>query len=287
MNKMRKGNKLSFFKRIRVKYKLSVLNEGTLEEVYHFRLSALSFFVLSMVILLLAMALFSLLIWVTPLRKLLPENVDMTLRKEVVEDAMKIDSLTREVEMRQVYLNTIKEVVMGNIPIDTTITSDSLMAQQREEVLMEKTAEEKEFCKNFEDEERYNLTTTTNATTDMVFFRPVNGIITGKFTPVQNHFGIDISTQPNATISAVYQGVVLTSSYDPQEGYFIQILHKQNFISVYKGASMVFKKTGDVVNTGEVIAIVGHGDKKDKPSLHFELWSGMQPQDPSNYIVLE
>ena len=39
-------NKKSFWRRIRFKYKLSVINEGTLEEVWTFRLSQLSAFAL-------------------------------------------------------------------------------------------------------------------------------------------------------------------------------------------------------------------------------------------------
>ena len=40
-----KGNQLSFWKRIRFKYKLSFINESTLEEVWMVRLSQLSVFI--------------------------------------------------------------------------------------------------------------------------------------------------------------------------------------------------------------------------------------------------
>jgi murein DD-endopeptidase MepM/ murein hydrolase activator NlpD len=48
---------------------------------------------------------------------------------------------------------------------------------------------------------------------------------------------------------------------------------------------MVLKKSGDIVKTGEVIATMG----EDTPNcmLHFELWSGMQALNPTQYIVLE
>ena len=68
-------------------------------------------------------------------------------------------------------------------------------------------------------------------------------------------------------------------------GYFIQILHPQNFISVYKQASVILKKEGDTVTTGEVITIVG--DRKDrKPVLHFELWQNGRAQNPKIILVL-
>ena len=83
----------------------------------------------------------------------------------------------------------------------------------------------------------------------------------------------------------IYQGVVLFAGYNPQEGYIMQIIHPQNYISVYKGASMILKKSGDIVQTGEVIATMDPNSSNNM--LHFELWNGMQSLDPAKYIILE
>ena len=129
---MKHGNNMSFFQRIRMKYKVTVLNENTLEELTHWRVSALRFFVWSFLLILLILALFSTLILTTPLRHLLPENVDVGLRKEVVRQAILVDSLTEEVSLRQAYINTFRDVAMGNISIDTTIQSESVLAHERD-----------------------------------------------------------------------------------------------------------------------------------------------------------
>ena len=106
---MKSANRLNFFQRIKMKYKVSVLNENTLEEVFHARMSAQRFFFTFIFILLAVLVLFSTLILTTPLRQLLPDNINSDIRKEAVKNALLIDSLTDEVSLRQAYINTFKE----------------------------------------------------------------------------------------------------------------------------------------------------------------------------------
>lgn len=284
---MNRGNHLGFFQRIRMKYKVSVLNENTLEELLHLRISVLRFFFWMALSLLVVLVIFSSLILFTPLRSLLPENVDVGLRKEVVRQAIVVDSLTNEVSLRQAYINTFRDVVMGNIAIDTTVQSVSVLAHERDEQLLEKSEKEKEFCASFEQAEQYNLsaTSTEQGVAAPVFMKPVNGVITTPFEPTKNHLGIDIQTEKGSMVLSVFNGVVLYAGYNPQEEYIVQIVHPQNYISVYKGAAMVLKKSGDIVKTGEVIALMD--EQSPHGMLHFELWNGIQSLDPTKYIVLE
>ncbi len=219
-----------FFKRIRIKYKLSVLNESTLEEVYHFRLSTLSLFVLAMSVSLLSFILFSTLILNTPLKRLLPENTDNHVRNEVLRNSMKIDSLSQELQKKQEYIDVIRDIVAGNINIDSSYSADIVVAKKIQEKFIEKSKAEKDFCDEFESEEKYNLVNlTTNQNTDLLFFRPVKGIITQKFNSRNtDNFGINISVDQNTSVSAIYKGTVIFTGYDVNMGYFIQILHPQN-----------------------------------------------------------
>ena len=191
-----------FFKRIRIKYKLSVLNESTLEEVYHFRLSTLSLFALAMSVSLLSFILFSTLILNTPLKRLLPENTDNHVRNEVLRNSMKIDSLSQELQKKQEYIDVIRDIVAGNINIDSSYSADIVVAKKIQEKFIEKSKAEKDFCDEFESEEKYNLVNlTTNQNTDLLFFRPVKGIITQKFNSRNtDNFGINISVDQNTTV---------------------------------------------------------------------------------------
>ncbi|MBR2369896.1 MAG: M23 family metallopeptidase [Paludibacteraceae bacterium] len=283
---MKSASRLSFFQKIKMKYKISVLNENTLEEVFHLRMSAQRFFFTFLLILLIVLILFSTLILTTPLRQLLPDNISSDFRKEAVRHALVIDSLTEEVTVRQAYINTLRDLVAGNIAItDSIFYSDSIIVKEHDEPLLDKSQTEKEFCEEFEEEERYNISATTNnPNNNLVFFKPTIGEIDKPFDPVNGHLGIDITTKPSTPIVSIYQGIVLYSAYTLDEDYFIQVIHPQGFISVYKGAANVFKKSGDIVQSGEVIAIMGEDSSK---SLHFELWRDSQAQNPLNYIVFE
>lgn len=272
-----------------MKYKISVLNENTLEEVFHWRMSAQRFFFSFLFILLIILTLFSTLILTTPLKQLLPDNVSSDIRKEAVKHAFTVDSLIEEVSTRETYINTIRQIVSGNIILsDSTVNLDSIVLQNNDRKFLEKQQKEKEFCNNYEQEEKYNISASNNVINDQnfLFLKPTIGDIVKTFDPISNHLGVDIKTNAETPIVSITQGTVLYSAYTLDEDYFIQIIHPNGFISVYKGAANVFKKSGDIVQTGEVIAIMGENANKEN-TLHFELWRHTQAQNPFNYIIFE
>jgi murein DD-endopeptidase MepM/ murein hydrolase activator NlpD len=279
----------NFLKKIRIKYKLSVLNENTLEEEYQFRLSALSLFTLFMGITLITFTLFSILILTTPLKRLLPDNTDRKVRNEVVLNALKIDSLSNELSKRQQYFEVIREILAGDVPIDTTHSTESLISNRIDEKFIEKSDAERAFVEQYEQEEKYNIVNplTQQQNTNLVFFSPVRGIVSVPFQPrVNHHFGIDISLNAGSSVSSIYKGTVVLTGYDVNNGHFVQVLHPQNFISIYKHVAVVLKKEGDLVKTGEVIAIVNSQGNKP-PALRFELWYEGRAQDPQDYILFQ
>jgi murein DD-endopeptidase MepM/ murein hydrolase activator NlpD len=71
-----------------------------------------------------------------------------------------------------------------------------------------------------------------------------------------------------------------------ETGYSIAIQHPNNTVTFYKHNSVLLKKEGSPVRTGEAIAIVGNtGERSSGPHLHFELWFQGRPVNPSDYIV--
>ena len=143
----RNDNKLGTTKRMKIKYAVSVLNENTLEEIYRVRLSGYNFFVLLMLFFIVLFILYSCLIIFTPLRNLLPENTDYALRKEVVSHAIAIDSLQRIVDLNQRYLDNVNGIFSGEVVMDEDDTRDSVFIKASNLRLMEKSEQEKSFCK--------------------------------------------------------------------------------------------------------------------------------------------
>ena len=105
--KQRRTNKKSFWHRIRFKYKLSFFNEGTLEEVWSFRLSQLSAFAMLALFAFLLIAFTAFIIIKTPIRNYLPGYLDVEVRKEIMQNALRADSLERMIQIQSLYLNNV------------------------------------------------------------------------------------------------------------------------------------------------------------------------------------
>ncbi len=114
---------------------------------------------------------------------------------------------------------------------------------------------------------------------------PTNGFVTSSFNLKEGHFGVDIAAKKDADVVSVLNGVVLFSGYSEDLGNFLIVGHDGGFTSIYLHNSMLIKKTGDLVGSGEKIALVGSsGNLSSAPHLHFELWSGVTPIDPEKYL---
>jgi murein DD-endopeptidase MepM/ murein hydrolase activator NlpD len=122
----------------------------------------------------------------------------------------------------------------------------------------------------------------------MHFFAPVKGLITSEFNAAEDHFGIDLVSQPDRPILATLAGTVVFADWTVETGYVIQIQHENNLVSVYKHNRSLFKRMGDRVRAGESVAIIGNtGELSSGPHLHFEIWHNGVAVNPKNYIVFE
>lgn len=120
----------------------------------------------------------------------------------------------------------------------------------------------------------------------VLFFSPLKGMVSSKYNPVEQHFGVDITAPANEPVKAALNGTVLFSGWTSETGYVIGIQHDNNLVSMYKHNSALLKKTGTLVQAGEVIAIVGNsGELSSGPHLHFELWHNGNPVNPQEYMV--
>ena len=282
-----KNKRKAFWKNFKFKYKLTITNENTLEEIVGIHVSKLNgvSVLLSAVTVIFLIA--SLIIVFTPLRNYLPGYMNTEIREQVVNNALRADSLQWLLERQRMYIMNIQDIISGNIKVDSVHTIDSL-TETRTEELMERTQAEEEFRKQYEETERYNLTTIDNAQaiTGLIFFRPTRGMVSSGFDANQKHFGIDIAASPNESVLATLDGTVILATYTADTGYVIQVQHSQNLISVYKHCGSLLKKVGDSVKAGEAIALVGNtGEKTTGPHMHFEIWNRGRAHDPSKYIV--
>ena len=285
---MGKRNRKAFWHNVKFKYKLTIINENTLEEVVGIHVSKLNGLSVSLCVCTAIFVIAALIITFTPLRNYLPGYMNSEVRKQVVSNALRADSLRLALERQNHYIMNVQDIISGRVKADTVLSIDSL-TNVRAENLMERTKEEEDFRKQYEEKERYNLTAVRDVSdaAGLIFYRPLRGVATTAFNPEKKHFGIDFTASPKGSILSALDCTVILAAYTAEAGYVIQIQHTQNFITVYKHCGSLIKREGDRVKGGEVIALVGtKGDTENgKPYIHFELWHKGNPINPEKYIV--
>ena len=283
----KKRRSKAFWNNIKFKYKLTITNENTLEEVVGIRVSKLN----GLSVLLSALGVLFLItgsiVAFTPLRNYLPGYMNSEVRSQVVENALRVDSLQQLVARQNLYVMNIQDIFSGKVSVDTVQSIDSL-TNMRHDSLMEHSQREEAFRRQYEETEKYNLTTITAQpeVDGLIFYRPTRGMISSRFEADKKHYGTDIAANPNESVLATLDGTVILSTYTADTGYLIQVQHNQDFISVYKHCGSLLKQAGDKVQGGEAIALVGNsGTLTTGPHLHFELWHKGRAVNPEKYIV--
>ena len=210
----------AFWKNFKFKYKLTIVNENTLEEIVGLR-----------------------------------GYMNSEVRTQTVDNALRVDSLQQVLNKQNLYIMNIQDIFSGKVSIDSVQTLDSLTAA-REDTLMERTKREEEFRRQYEENEKYNLTSITSQpdVTGLILYRPTRGMVSDHFNAEKKHYGTDIAANPNESVLATMDGTVILSTYTAETGYLIGVQGNSGTLS-----------------TG--------------PHLHFELWYKGHPVNPEKYIV--
>lgn len=122
---MAKFDANSTFKRLQNRYRLVVMNDDTYEEVVTFKLSRFSVYVTLSTIFVMLTGLTVALIVFTPLKLYIPGYGDVNATRELRELKIKTDSLEQSMMYKDQYLNSLRDVLQGNVSVkpDTTALS--------------------------------------------------------------------------------------------------------------------------------------------------------------------
>jgi len=278
--------KIKIFRNFRNKYRLSILNDETFEEVWQYRLSRMNVIIAVGGFAIFLIVMVSVLIAFTPLREFIPGYPDGETRKGYVNNALRADSLETVLKQWENYYANINTILNGGVPL--TIESKADTVKPSRAVDYTRSKEDSLLRNQIEADQMYNLSFNSlgNTKTGAYFFiPPVKGIVTNRYSPLQSHYGIDLVAAPNEVVLAVAKGTVILADWTIETGYTIAVQHENNFISVYKHNSKLLKRQGDVVGAGDAIAIIGNsGELTTGPHLHFELWQNGNTLDPSKFI---
>jgi murein DD-endopeptidase MepM/ murein hydrolase activator NlpD len=277
-------------KKLLHRYRLVILNEDTFEERISFKINRLFIIILTIIFSLFLIALTSVLIVYTPLKTYIPGYTSRDFKKDATNLNIKIDSLEQIVLSQNLYFESIRKVLKGEV--DTIVyNEDSIKNTQplsvtREELMPGKT--DSILRAEVEEEDRFNVFESAIFEGDFSLFQPVEGIVSEVFDAESKHYAVDIAADKNEPVKSVADGRVIFAEWTAETGYVIIIEHQFALISVYKHNSSLLKSQGDFVTSGEVIALTGDtGELSTGTHLHFELWVDGNPIDPQEFINFE
>jgi septal ring factor EnvC (AmiA/AmiB activator) len=119
---------------------------------------------------------------------------------------------------------------------------------------------------------------------------PIQGKIAHRFgSPIENSEiswkGILISAPPLQKVRAVAPGKVIFAQWLRGYGLLMIIDHGENYLTLYGRNNSLYKKVGEVVKGGDIIAEVGSSSGYEQTGLYFEVRYKGKAIDPERWLL--
>lgn len=252
----------------RHKYRLAMLDDVTLREVFHIRVSWLGAVSVITITILALIVLLSVLIVYTPLRNILP-GYSESLRQQLIQESARVDSLQGSLTLQRQYLDMIKQLTAGDIQSDSVQSLDSLERVEQARILAQGRSEVTEtFMAQYEQKERDRLLLFDAPVSQSMqqLYRPVRGAIMQSARPDLHIYATSIATAKNESVLAMMRGRIVHTER-AADNSFTLVLQQTQYLTVYRGVTKALKPKGASVEAGEAIGVMD-GDR----NIEIELW---------------
>lgn len=285
-------------KKLNRKYDFLMSHDESGRSMLNFRLNLLNLVLVIIGLALLLIIITTFIIAFTPLREYIPGYSDASLDREVYELSLRTDSLSREMQKKDIYFQNLKKIVEGyDFAADSALASvniyEPLPAGVTDTITLRKSVQDSILRAEYEAQNQYDLfgkdylSTTKPSSLVKNFYVPLTGKVINAFNADKGHFGVDIASEGDKIINATLEGTVVFANWSIDNGYCIGIQHEDSYFSVYKHNATLLKKEGEYVKAGEAIAILGKsGETETFEHLHFELWHNGIALDPVEYMTI-
>lgn len=303
MEKKREKRKL--LKKLKNKYRLLIINETNFQEKTSISLTIGNVLLIASA----GLLLFSIISWgiftlFPTVKDYTPgyaQNFDGKMKNQVLSQMKTLENKLIIAEKREKAMKQIingEEVTVYDIPyktdksrnveleINETKADGQRVANANEIIDNAKEKDEKEKpMENRGVNESIGIKSSSDQIgTEELFFTPVYGQILTNFS-ISNP-SVQILPDNDNSVKSAMNGTVIFSGWTPENGYIISIQHPNNWISVYKNNSHLYKSTGNFVKAGETISTLDKSKKGGHFSgLIFELWHNGIAINPTNYIA--
>jgi len=277
------------------KRRVVILDYDSYEEKRNYITSKFSLFIMLSFFIIIFFITAFIIISLTSIRTLIPGYPNPIEQKALIDENISLDQRLNELliktEKEEKYLKNVQRILNGtitNFKSDTnTENFNPVKSSQKDEI----SISEKSLREKVKNREKFDVdiipggALKSEVLPELLLFPPISGEITNKMNISNGHFGVDVIAPKNEAVVSILKGTVIYKNWSPTDGHVIHIQHKKNLLSIYKHNSEILKNTGEFVEAGEPIAIVGNsGEHSTGPHLHFELWHNGYPIDPEIFI---
>ena len=293
-----------FTRGFRNTYSIIVMDERQLQDPRQYRIQSLQVLQFWFVSLLIAGLLAIGVVVFTPIRDFIPSEGTEEMQHKIVEHSLRVTALRDSLEAQISYATQLRMLMMGHVDSTHIAQADVELYQSNvSSVTRVRGSAEPRISYSRDHEQpalpipQLNTTSPLPVRTVSVGERyvssiqfpalpPVDGYLTRGFDARSGHYAIDIATEEGSIVRSIGDGYVILSDWTHEGGYSVAIQHADGYVSVYKHAKQLLKRTGDRVRNREAIALSGNsGEITTGPHLHLEIWQNGLAQDPRYFFV--
>lgn len=223
-------------------------------------------------------------IFITPLKALLPGYMGEDQRKSTVEALIRLDSLRTAYEARQQWLDNVINVLdTDREPSDSLrlvvnanpMTTDSLIGPSKEE---------SRFVAQMQRREKFNISILAPlAAEGLRFSTPAPGAIFTDRDRTTRRARVAVGR--SATLGAVADGIVIDVQYSPAEGgYSVIVQHSKGFLSRIGRVGRPLVRAGEKVDAGQAVGVVLDATGHQTALITLEIWRNGQALAPRTLI---
>lgn len=245
------------------RFRVEIINENTLERAWSVKFKGAWAIVAAAGALAAMVSLVAVIFLFTPLGRFLPGQLEGDLRSRYMATALRVDSLERVAREQIAYTSNIIAILNDSLPEPAVHDTGRTGASAVVDSLISAGDAEQRFVRQFEQEQRFNLSVLSPIAAEGMIFEMPSETDTGA-----------------GPVAAVYRGSVVAAFTDADGFSSVVIQHPGDFISVYNDLEQVYVGRGDKVVAGQRI-----GNSTTARPLLFELWHSGTRLDPSLYIA--
>ncbi len=119
---------------------------------------------------------------------------------------------------------------------------------------------------------------------------PVKGALLARFGQVRSGGplkwqGLVIAADRGTQVRALFPGRVVYADWLPGLGLLLVLDHGGGYMSLYGHNEQLYRRVGDRVTAGDVLAAVGDAAGLGRPGLYLEIRKGRQALDPATWLA--